>query len=120
MEYVEVNVKIPKSIFDNVNRKRQSNKKDWTNVYWFNKGIKEKIDEKNIKITTGSCYNQNTLYKDLVLSNKSKVFDFYKILKSDIKEKNIAVDKIDNRKNNNDKNIKIFNIKNNPFILSFD
>lgn len=86
---------LPKSVDKQVNRKRQDNSRDWTNIFMYSdhrqKLIYKKdfdVSEKQPIIDGGQSYNKNTLYKDHLASNKDELFDHYKILKTDKKRKN--------------------------------
>lgn len=86
---------LPKNIQKNVNRKRQDNPRDWTNIFMYSNqrqkltyGEDFKVCEAEPIIDGGQSYNKNTLYKDHLASNKDDLFDYYKILKTDKKRKN--------------------------------
>lgn len=82
---------MPKEIKEKTEGNKNS-KKDWATIYWYNNRKKTEVcqDIKDYKdydkrfIEKGERFNKKTLYKDISLSNKSKYFDYYKILKKDI------------------------------------
>lgn len=73
--------------------KKQQKNGDWVNIYWYNTrkktSVVDDIDEyKDFDkkfIESRDHFNKKTLYKDISLSNRSKYFNYYKILKNDIK-----------------------------------
>jgi len=86
---------LPKSVDKKVNRKRQDNVRDWTNIFMYGDERQKliykdgyQVCETQYVIDGGQSYNKNTLYKDHLASNKDELFDYYKILKSDKKRKN--------------------------------
>lgn len=89
------------------NKKRNHyEKKEWVNVYFYidPATLKEKYSiEFNLPIVVDKKYHRKeTLYKVCDLSKKDKLFDYYRILKSDLKDKgSIAIERRRNRYNNN-------------------
>lgn len=86
---------LPKSVDKHVNRKRQDNVRDWTNIFMYGAERQKLVYKENFAVCEtepiidgGQSYNKNTLYKDHLASNKDELFDYYKILKTDKKRKN--------------------------------
>jgi len=68
--------------------KNKYNKTEWLHVYTYidKRTLRERYDiEYNTPICVNSKYiKRDTLYKDSSLSNKSEIYDYYKILKDEI------------------------------------
>ena len=73
-------------------------KKEWVNIYHYisPKSLKQNYEiEFNLPLITDKKFIRiDQMYKDCALSKKSKIYDYYKILKQDLKNKgNIAIEK---------------------------
>jgi hypothetical protein len=79
-------------------KRNHYNKKEWCNVYHYvsQRTLKETYDlEFNLPLCVDKKYfRTDQFYKVCDLSKKDKLFDYYKILKQDLKDKNeIAIEK---------------------------
>ncbi len=73
--------------------KKQIDKDKWVNIYWHGKRRKHTVYPKIKKydnydekfINSGQAFNKDTLYKDYDMSKRSKYFNYYRILKKNVK-----------------------------------
>jgi hypothetical protein len=91
MKYVKKYLSFPKKLEIS---DRAENSRKWVNVYWY-RSKKQPVGQRVVDIVGSHEYRKDVLYKDITLSNKSDVFDFYKIIKTNINRKNV-VDSYDN------------------------
>lgn len=92
-------LKLPIKVRNKLDRKHHSGK--WTNVYWYVDKIRQKCDKVvyEKEVISGDCYKQNTLYKVSHMSKKG-IWDYYRILKPEYAQPQIAMQADRIRKNN--------------------
>lgn len=80
MEYIYKNLQIPIAL--SKKEIKRGNKKDFITLYYYKKNVDKYTREKaDITATSKYHYKKDLFYKETLLSNKSKIWDYYKVLK---------------------------------------
>lgn len=97
-------------------RKHQKSDSEWKKIFYYIKGKKLACFPDQIVNVLSSCgvYRKNSFYKINSMSNKDKIWDFYRILKDTPHDK-LAVENSKFK----EKNIDVYKIKDNPCLVSF-